>query len=85
MRKREAIALAQTLTDEQAATEAFEDLCGGVNKAQRLLQLYKNSYPSGTEYDRLMGRGKTKEEVFARKAKQAGFTDEQIDALLDLQ
>lgn len=64
--------------DERAMTDNFEELCGGVKKAQRLFQLWKNSYSAGTKFDMLYGNGQTKSQVFEKKAKQEGFTDEQI-------
>jgi hypothetical protein len=66
--------------DEQATTDAFEQFVGGVRKAQHLLYLYNNSYPHGTEMDRLMGKGRTKDQVFRTKAKREGFTDAHINA-----
>jgi hypothetical protein len=70
--------------DEQAETDAFERLCGGVKRAQRMLYLWNDSYPAGSEYDRMMGRGASKAEVFKAKAKREGFTDEQIAAFMHL-
>jgi len=70
--------------DEQAMTDKFEELCGGVKKAQRLLYLWQNSYPVGDKLDMLYGRGLTKAQVFERAAKREGFTDEQIDYFYNL-
>ena len=74
-----------TQRDEAKEHAAFEQLLGGADRAFRLLRLYSNSYPSGTEYDRLMGRGHTKEQVFAIKAKNNGFTPKEIRAFNNLQ
>lgn len=71
--------------DEQATQDDFVELVGGTAKADRLMNIYNNSYPSGTAYDRLQGRGKTKDEVFQAKAKREGYTDEQIEAFFMLQ
>jgi hypothetical protein len=68
--------------DEHAA---FEELCGGPSRAFKLLHIYKDSYPSGTELDRLYGLGKSKVEVFKAKARREGFNDEQVAAFLRLQ
>lgn len=68
---------------EAERTEEFEDLVG-VNRAQRLQQIWNNSYPMGTAYDNLFGRGKSKEQVFKEKARQAGFWDYEIEAFLEL-
>lgn len=73
------------MPNEQEQTAAFEELCGGVQKAQRLLQLYKNSHGFGSAYDIVRGRGRTKEQVFVKQACEEGFTKEQADALLTLQ
>ena len=70
--------------DEKATQDAFIDFVGGTAKADRLQLLNMNSYPMGTALDRLNGRGKTKEQVFRRKAKNAGYTDRQVTAFLML-
>ena len=46
--------------NEQEQTAAFEQLCGGVEKAQRLFRLWKDARGFGTAYDMVMGRGRTK-------------------------
>jgi hypothetical protein len=71
--------------NEQEQTAAFEQLCGGVEKAQRLFKLWKNSRGYGTAYDIAMGRGRTKEQVFTKRACEEGFTTEQCYALMRLQ
>jgi hypothetical protein len=71
--------------NEQKDTAAFEELCGGVPQAQRLLRLYMNTHGHGTAYDMVMGRGRTKEQVFRKRACEEGFTSEQINAFLRLQ
>ena len=70
--------------DEQAMTDNFEELCGGVTKAQRLFFLWKHSDATGTKFDMLYGVGLTKSQVFERHAKREGFTDKQIDAFYNL-
>lgn len=70
--------------DEAAMQEHFEHLVGSVAKTNRFLRLWNNSYKSGTKYDFLMGRGKTKEEVFEAKAKAEGFTQEQIECFYEM-
>jgi hypothetical protein len=77
--------MSKAFRDEQQETDDFEELCGGVAKAQRLLHLYQDSYPNGTAYDFLMGRGATKEQVFEAKAKREGFTAQQVNAFRNLQ
>jgi hypothetical protein len=70
---------------EAEYTKDFEILCGSLDRAHRLFQLYKNSHNTGTSYDLLQGRGRTKEQVFIKRATKEGFTIEQIEALLYLQ
>lgn len=71
--------------DEALETAKFEELVGGSDRAFRLLRIYQNSYPSGTEYDRLFGHGMTREQVFRKTAISNGFTNRQINAFLNLQ
>lgn len=70
--------------DETAMQEQFEELVGGVAKAESLMRIWNNSYKNGTKYDFLMGRGKTKEEVFEAKAKAEGFTQQQINCFYEM-
>lgn len=70
--------------DERATQDAFVEYVGGHHRAERLSYIWQNSYPSGTEYDRLMGRGASKEEVFRRKAVREGFDIEDANAFLKL-
>jgi len=58
-------------SDEQAMTDQFTDLCGGVSKADRLWILWKQY-----KYFPL--------EKYINKAKSVGFTEEQALALLEL-
>ncbi len=60
------------------------EFVGGTRRADQLSRIAKDSYPHGTEMDRLMGHGMTREQVFRHKAKQEGFTDEEVDAFLML-
>jgi len=62
--------------------EKLLDKIGGVKNADRMMQLLTTSYPSGTAYDRLYGRGKSATEVFKSKARREGFTASQINAFL---
>ena len=65
--------------DEQAETDALEDMIGR-DRCNILFRLCQNSYPSGTEYDRLYGNGKTKDQVFLRKARGMHFTEKELQA-----
>jgi hypothetical protein len=71
--------------NEEEENAAFEELCGGPRRAFKLLHIYQDSYPSGTELDRLYGQGKSKVEVFKAYARREGFSDEQVAAFLKLQ
>jgi hypothetical protein len=70
------------MRDEQAETDNFESVCGGVQQAQRLFGIYKRCVSFKHPNPRY---SKTKEEVFAACAKLAGYTPVQIQALLDCQ
>jgi len=70
--------------DEQVMQENFEELCGGYKRAERLMYLWNNSYKTGTKYDFLMGGGRSKIEVFEKKAKEDGFTKKQIECFYSL-
>lgn len=61
--------------DEQEANNRFVRLVGGIKRADRLQQIWNNSFPQFNM---------TKQEVFREKAKSEGFTDLQIDAFLRL-
>ena len=71
--------------DERKTTEAFVDYVGGTVKADRLLYLWGISHGYGTKHDFLMGKGITRKQNFRRKAKEEGFTDEQVDAFFLMQ
>lgn len=71
--------------DEQISQELFEQECGGVARATQLLNIWKDSYPKGTLYDKnFTGRYMSKGEVFVKKAMAADFTETQIDMFLSL-
>ena len=74
--------IGENMIDEQEATDRFEQLCGGVSRAQELLRVWQNSYASPHP---IPTYSKSKEEVFWLSAMARGFSDEQIDAFLDLQ
>ena len=69
------------MKDEQLMTESFEELVGGVSKARQLFNLYKNSH----SHNPLYGEKRTKQQVFETKAKNEGFTNEQIQFFYELQ
>ena len=59
----------------------------GFPAAERMMQIYTMSHPVGTEYDKLMKTGcyRTKEQMFANRARSERFIPEQIEAFLELQ
>jgi len=65
------------MRDEQALTDRFERLCGSIQRAQRLLCVWKNSYASKHPNPRW---SKTKAQIFEAKAVAEGFTRKQIQA-----
>ena len=71
-------------TDEQLMTEHFEYLVGGKVNATRLLELWKLSRAEGPQLGIMRGRGRTKKDMFAKRAKDEGFTQEQLDCFYEL-
>lgn len=69
---------------EQEKQDRFTELVGGTQKADRLQAIWNNSYPHGTEYDKLRGTYISKEEDFRKKAKGEGYTEQEIKAFLAL-
>lgn len=63
--------------DEQAVTDHFEEVCGSVDKAWRLFNIWQNSYAHDHPNPRW---SQTREQVFEARAKDAGYTNEQIQA-----
>jgi hypothetical protein len=70
--------------NEQERQDRFVRLVGGTNRADELMRIWNNSYPHGTKYDRLYGRGLTKEQAFERNALNRGFTKRQISAFYSI-
>ena len=69
--------------DEQEKTDAFERACGSVDKAFRLLRIYRDtSEPSA--YDKLY-KAPSKREKFIKRAKQEGYSQKAINLFLELQ
>lgn len=78
----------ERLATEQDRHQAFEELCGGPTRAFRLLHIWQNTYDNRTEWDRLgsgISKQEAKEQKFRRSAKREGYTDQEIDAFLELQ
>lgn len=71
---------------EQEKNDAFVCLVGGIRRADRLMWIWNNSYPHGTEYDRLFypRRHKTRKQDFKSRAKKEGFSGDEISAFLAL-
>ena len=72
--------------DETERQAAFVRLVGGQERAGMLQRIWNNSYPSGTDYDRIFWpkRYRTKEQVFRLKARREGFKDNEISSFLEL-
>ncbi len=67
---------------EQATQDAFVEYVGGRSKAEHLSRLWQHSYPTPWPPDHRYA--KTKAEVFRNKAKGEGFSDEDVDAFMQL-
>ena len=67
--------------DEQAATEMFEEMCGGVGRAQNLMRIWNRCHSTGMKGGMYYH---TKEEVFRNTALADGYTESQIDFFLAL-
>lgn len=69
-------------TDERATHQKFIEFIGGTERADRLLRIWKDSFP-GIRTS-AFEKPPSKEQVFRRKAKAEGFTDGEIEAFLSL-
>jgi hypothetical protein len=67
--------------DEQMEQEKFIKIIGGIQKADRLQQIWGNSYPHSTSN---IFKPTTKEMDFSNQAKNEGFSERQIKAFLNL-
>jgi hypothetical protein len=70
--------------DEKEKTKKFEALLEETLRAGQLFGIWQNSYPVGTKYDFLFGKGKKREDVFRERARQEGFGDQEIEEFLSL-
>ena len=70
------------MRDEQAETDAFEQACGGVERAQALFRIWQNCHAVQHPNPRY---SKTREQVFEGLAQDAGFTAKQIRAFYNCQ
>lgn len=70
---------------EQERQDRFVRMVGGRNKAEQLDRIWKQSYPryGYSEKDR-RNRQLSRDEVFEESAKEAGFTQKQIDMFSSL-
>lgn len=66
---------------EQERQDEFEDLCGGMAKAERLMKVWNDSYPTGMKHSRYYH---SREDNFRARAKGWGYTDCQIDMFMTL-
>ena len=56
----------------------------GCQNGDRLQSVWNNSFPNGTEYDKLFGRYQTKEQNFINRAKSCHFTETEINDFLGI-
>lgn len=67
---------------EQERTDQFEELCGGSERAFRLLHIWQHE--AWPDTNPRSDRAESKIKNFRRIAGRAGFTEEQIEAFLEL-
>lgn len=72
------------MRDDQAEHEAFEQLCGGPDRAFRLLRVSISARQSVAGNPYTLQKMPTYEQVFKARAKREGFTPEEIQAFLAL-
>ena len=68
--------------DEKATHEAFVAFVGGIDRADRLLTIWRNSYEGIRPSP--FARAATKVKMFRRKATAEGFRKREIEAFLSL-
>jgi len=56
----------------------------GSQRGDRLQGVWNNSFPNGTEHDKLFGRHQTKEQNFINRAKSYHFTEIEINDFLSI-
>jgi len=56
----------------------------GYQKGDRLQRAWNDSFPNGTESDKLFGRHQTKEQNFINRAKRYSFTETEINDFLSI-
>jgi len=56
----------------------------GSQKGDWLQGVWNNSFPNGTEFDKLFGRHQTKEQNFINRAKSFHFTTTEINDFLGI-
>jgi hypothetical protein len=71
----------EKMYDEPREQERFIRLVGGTRKADRIMQLWGQSYPHSTSN---IFKPVTKEDDFRSKALSEGFTKKQIESFLKL-
>lgn len=71
--------------DEQQAHEEFEQLVGGPEKGFRLLRLYESATQAASGNKFTLQILPSARAIFRKRAKEAGYSLEQIEAFLELQ
>jgi len=67
----------------QDANDLFGEALG-IDRAERLSRLWSNTYDNRSAYDKLMGYGRSKAEVFAIKAERDGYTSDEVKSYCSL-
>lgn len=64
---------------EQEINDIFEDMCGGPDRAFRMMRLYRKAEQSARP-NHILGRSRqqTRVAIFNKMAQQEGFTNKQI-------
>jgi len=69
-------------TDEETKQAAFVALCGGHNRAAQLESIWRDTNGIGSGVD--WRPRPTREQIFSKRARRAGFTPRQIRAFMEL-
>jgi len=69
---------------EQERQDDFVELVGGYRRAERLMHISQDSYPSSSWNLKLGHHRISKEAVFRNKAKRECFSDKEINCFLAL-
>jgi len=71
------------VVDEQEATDLLETLCRSIDRAFRLMRLYRDCQQAASGNKFTLSRLPTTEERFRKRAKEDGYSTEAIDHYLN--